>query len=83
MSYTPLKSEPYYLHAILIHEGSGDFGHYMAFIYDRKEEFWYKFNDHNVRVESEDKVMEDAFGNPKTKISAYGLIYVNGEIATS
>ena len=40
MSYTPLKSEPYYLHAILIHEGSGDFGHYMAFIYDRKEEFW-------------------------------------------
>ena len=32
---------------------------------------------------SEDKVFEDSLGDPKTFTSAYGLIYVNQEIAKS
>jgi ubiquitin carboxyl-terminal hydrolase 25 len=39
---------PYYLHAIMNHEGIADSGHYYSFIYDRKAKIWYKFNDHKV-----------------------------------
>ena len=27
---------PYYLHAILIHDGTAESGHYYSYIYDRK-----------------------------------------------
>ncbi len=30
-----MKQNPYYLHAILIHEGDSESGHYYAFIFDR------------------------------------------------
>lgn len=28
---------PYYLHAILIHDGTAESGHYYSFIFDRKQ----------------------------------------------
>jgi ubiquitin carboxyl-terminal hydrolase 25/28 len=47
------KEHPYYLHAIVIHDGTADSGHYYSFIFDRKVNKWYRFNDHNVSVEDE------------------------------
>ena len=76
-----MKQRPYNLHAILVHEGDSENGHYYAFIYDRKTFSWYRFNDYKVSVETEDKVFEESFGNPLTKSSAYGLIYINQEIS--
>ena len=78
-----MKQHPYNLHAILVHEGDSESGHYYAFIFDRKEFKWYRFNDFRVTVETEDKVFEEAFGNNSTHTSAYGLIYVNNEISQS
>ena len=47
---------PYYLHAILIHDGTAESGHYYSFIREHKaadkqgaEEKWYEFNDNVVR----------------------------------
>jgi len=42
------KEHPYYLHAILMHDGFADSGHYYAFIYDRASKIWYRFNDHTI-----------------------------------
>ena len=52
----------YNLHAILIHEGSATSGHYYSYIYDRKQNLWWKFSDANVSMESEDVVFAEAFG---------------------
>ncbi len=57
-----MRQSPYTLHAILIHQGSGEHGHYYVFIFDRKAHKWYRFNDYKVSEESEDKVFEESFG---------------------
>lgn len=62
-SYESLKLNPYHLHAILVHEGSGDSGHYYAFIFDRKDHKWYRFNDYKISEESEAQVWEESFGD--------------------
>ena len=51
---------PYHLHAIIIHDGSADMGHYYTFIFDRFKKVWWKINDNMVREEAEDVVMEEA-----------------------
>ena len=81
--FVSMKKNPYYLHAILIHEGDSDQGHYYAFIYDRNQFKWFRFNDYRVTEETEDKVFEESFGGTQKKTCAYGLIYVNQDIATS
>lgn len=53
-AYQLFKQNPYYLHAILIHEGSGEGGHYYSYIFDRKAQQWYCFNDYRVSIVSED-----------------------------
>lgn len=78
-----MRQHAYHLHAILIHQGSGEHGHYYAFLFDRKAHKWYRFNDYKVTEETEDKVFEESFGDPNSKTSAYGLIYINSEIAQS
>lgn len=38
----------YHLHAILIHSGSLDQGHYYCYIRPSLDDVWYKFNDQTV-----------------------------------
>lgn len=78
-----MKENPYYLHAIVIHDGKGNYGHYYAFIFDRKAEKWYRFNDYKITEESEENVLKEGYGDPNSKASAYCLIYINNEIANS
>ena len=69
---------PYNLHAIMIHDGLADSGHYYSFIYDRKQSVWWRFNDHTVSMEAEETVMLEAFGGQRNSYkSAYALIYIN------
>ena len=44
------KAPPYkyHLHAILVHRGIIDAGHYYAFIRPNMTDQWYEFNDRNV-----------------------------------
>ena len=68
---------PYYLHAIMIHQGFAESGHYYTYIYDRNLNQWWKFNDHTVSIESEDVVLQESFGGQFSSKSACSLIYVN------
>jgi ubiquitin carboxyl-terminal hydrolase 25/28 len=53
---------PYYLHAILMHDGLADGGHYYSFIFDRKLNTWWRLSDHDVRMEAEEDVFREAVG---------------------
>ena len=47
----------------MVHDGiNAESGHYYSFVYDRVTQIWYRFNDHTVTTEIEDKVFEEAFG---------------------
>ena len=68
----------YNLHAILIHDGTAESGHYYSFIFDRKQNVWWRFNDVNVSIEEEAVVFEEAFGGHAASLkTAYCLIYIN------
>ena len=68
----------YNLHAILIHEGSATSGHYYSYIFDRKQNLWWKFSDANVSMEGEDVVFAEAFGGQEGSTrTAYSIIYAN------
>jgi hypothetical protein len=68
-----------------VHEGTTENGHYIAFVFDRKQRQWYRFNDYKVTPESAETVMTEAFGGTEgpRQSCAYGLVYVNREIAAS
>ena len=66
------------MHAILIHDGTAESGHYYSFIYDRKQDAWWRFNDVTVSMEVEDVVMKESFGGQTAQTkTAYSLIYIN------
>lgn len=76
-AYTCLKEYPYYLHAIVIHEGEDNSGHYYSFIKNHIENEWYKYDDHRVTRVEEEQVLGEAYGITKLKTSAYMVMYVS------
>ena len=69
---------PNYLHAILVHDGLAESGHYYSFIFDRKQNCWWRFSDHNVQMETEADVFKESIGGQAgSHKTAYSLIYVN------
>jgi ubiquitin carboxyl-terminal hydrolase 25/28 len=42
--------ETYELHAICVHDGSAEFGHYFTFIKDHKKNIWRKFSDDKINI---------------------------------
>lgn len=78
--YTQEKERPYHLHAIMIHDGLAENGHYYTFVYDRAQKVWWKMNDHNVSQESEETVLKEAFGGQGYK-SACNVIYISKHIS--
>lgn len=67
---------PYDLHAVIMHSGTPEFGHYWAFIHDKGKDLWRKYNDEDVTEVSEEEVFREAIGDCKSSASAYFLIYV-------
>ena len=61
-TYKHMTKYPYHLHAICIHDGNAQSGHYFAFIYDRFQKKWRKFNDIRVTEVSEEEVFKQANG---------------------
>ena len=60
--FRTVNKTPYYLHAIVIHDGVADSGHYYVYIYDRKTMLWHKFNDFYSTIVAEEDVLSEAFG---------------------
>ncbi|OCT91176.1 hypothetical protein XELAEV_18014232mg [Xenopus laevis] len=69
---------PYKLHAVLVHEGQANAGHYWAYIFDHHEERWMKYNDISVTKSSWEELERDSFGGYRNA-SAYCLMYINDE----
>ncbi|XP_076974855.1 ubiquitin carboxyl-terminal hydrolase 25 isoform X3 [Tamandua tetradactyla] len=67
---------PYRLHAVLVHEGQANAGHYWAYIFDHHENRWMKYNDIAVTKSSWEELMRDSFGGYRNA-SAYCLMYIN------
>ena len=78
--YTQEKERPYHLHAIMIHDGLAENGHYYTYVFDRAQKVWWKLNDHNVSQEKEETVLKEAFGGEGYK-SACNVIYISKHIS--
>ncbi|XP_072369218.1 ubiquitin carboxyl-terminal hydrolase 25 isoform X5 [Scyliorhinus torazame] len=67
---------PYRLHAVLVHEGQANAGHYWAYIHDHHHDRWMKYNDIAVTKSSWEELERDSFGGYRNA-SAYCLMYIN------
>uniref|UniRef100_A0A8C3KNU4 Ubiquitin carboxyl-terminal hydrolase 25 n=1 Tax=Calidris pygmaea TaxID=425635 RepID=A0A8C3KNU4_9CHAR len=67
---------PYRLHAVLVHEGQANAGHYWAYIYDHHQHRWMKYNDISVTKSTWEELERDSFGGYRNA-SAYCLMYIN------
>lgn len=67
---------PYRLHAVLVHEGQANAGHYWAYIYDPRQHCWMKYNDITVTKSSWEELIRDSFGGYRNA-SAYCLMYID------
>ncbi|NXH14677.1 UBP28 hydrolase, partial [Bucco capensis] len=71
-----LQQVPYRLHAVLVHQGQANAGHYWAFIYNQPRKTWLRYNDISVTESSWEELERDSFGGLKNA-SAYCLMYVS------
>lgn len=75
-----MNTNPYHLHAICIHDGNANSGHYFALIKDHHTDKWRRFNDIRIADISEEDVFKEANGG-HSWMTAYWLVYVNQQIA--
>lgn len=79
--YICTKERPFFLHAIMIHDGVAEQGHYFTYVYDRVKKQWWKLNDHDASMELEEEVFKTAFGDNGTQRSACNIVYMSKHIA--
>lgn len=64
------------MHAICVHDGGAQSGHYYTFIKDHYQNVWRKFNDIKVDIVSEQDVFEQANGGQGHK-TAFWVVYLS------
>ncbi|XP_065737811.1 ubiquitin carboxyl-terminal hydrolase 28 isoform X6 [Phocoena phocoena] len=74
-----LRQVPYRLHAVLVHEGQANAGHYWAYIYNQPRQVWLKYNDISVTESSWEELERDSYGGLRN-VSAYCLMYINDKL---
>ncbi|XP_045412495.1 ubiquitin carboxyl-terminal hydrolase 28 isoform X6 [Lemur catta] len=74
-----LRQVPYRLHAVLVHEGQANAGHYWAYIYNQSRQIWLKYNDISVTESSWEELERDSYGGLRN-VSAYCLMYINDKL---
>lgn len=76
--YRELEKVVYDLHAVLVHDGAPESGHYWTFVNNRRSqnenEKWMKLSDSNVSLVSEEEMLSWSLGG-NGKASAYCLMY--------
>ena len=78
-AYSHMNKHPYYLHAISIHDGNAYSGHYYAFIKDKFNKKWRKFNDIRVSEANEEDVYKEANGG-NAFMTAHWVVYIDQEL---
>jgi hypothetical protein len=74
ISFDDMNDYSYTLHAILVHDGNANSGHYWAYLHLHDK--WFKFNDMIVTQIEEEEVMSVSMGRSESNACAYCLIYV-------
>ncbi|CAN2388268.1 Belongs to the peptidase C19 family [Pristimantis euphronides] len=74
-----LSQVPYRLHAVLVHEGQANAGHYWAYIYSHTRQCWLKYNDISVTEATWEELERDSYGGVRNA-SAYCLMYINNKL---
>ncbi|XP_065799927.1 ubiquitin carboxyl-terminal hydrolase 28 isoform X1 [Muntiacus reevesi] len=74
-----LRQVPYRLHAVLVHEGQANAGHYWAYVYNPPRQVWLKYNDISVTESSWEELERDSYGGQRN-VSAYCLMYINDKL---
>ncbi|XP_029812159.1 ubiquitin carboxyl-terminal hydrolase 28 isoform X7 [Suricata suricatta] len=74
-----LRQVPYRLHAVLVHEGQANAGHYWAYVYNQPRQVWLKYNDISVTESSWEELERDSYGGLRN-VSAYCLMYINDKL---
>ncbi len=70
-----LNTLEYRLHAVMVHEGSVNSGHYWAYVFDHARGVWLKFNDNTVNEATWDELQRESVGG-HSNASAYSLVYL-------
>lgn len=66
----------YRLHAVFMHKGSANYGHYWVYIRDWKEGVWFKFNDDHVVTVPDSDIFADTSGSTA---NPYYIIYISSD----
>jgi len=75
-AFSHMETNKYTLHAICVHDGSAESGHYYTFIKDHNQGKWRNYNDVRVTEVEEATVYEHANGECGMK-TAYWVVYIN------
>ena len=66
----------YKLHAVMVHEGDANQGHYWAYVHHPQKEVWLKFNDNTVSETSWVCMKKESAGG-RLSTSAYSMVYID------
>lgn len=72
--YDDYKQLAYKLHAVFMHQGQANYGHYWIYILDHDENQWWKYNDSMVSKVNESEIYHDTTG---ATANPYFLVYVD------
>ncbi|KAF7723179.1 ubiquitin-specific protease ubp2 [Apophysomyces ossiformis] len=78
--YHDLTEWAYRIHAVFIHQGQANYGHYWVYIYDKLKDQWWKYNDSHVSKVDETEIFRDTTGSTA---NPYFLVYVKDDISES
>jgi hypothetical protein len=68
---------PYQLHAVLVHAGKSDGGHYWIYVWDSQQNHWYHIDDNFTRQVTWDIIVNTSFGGANQESSAHCLVYLD------
>lgn len=68
---------PYQLHAVIVHQGQSDGGHYCIYVWDDQQNLWYHIDDTSSRQVSWDSIVQASFGGQDQTSSAHCLVYID------
>ncbi|KAI7873880.1 cysteine proteinase, partial [Lichtheimia hyalospora FSU 10163] len=71
--YEDLTDIAYRLHAVFIHQGQANYGHYWVYIYNHQKEQWWKYNDSLVTKVDENEIFQNTTGRTA---NPYFVVYI-------
>jgi len=71
-----LHQKAYMLHAVMVHEGDMNQGHYWSYVFNHEKKMWLKFNDNTVSETTLEELRRESFGG-HCHTSAYSMVYID------